>query len=79
MCSPGYGAPLHVSTYLNRLDLYGEAWLWGPIACEYLVNRLDLYGEPWLWGPITCDYHASQTDWIFMGSPGYGAPFHVST
>eukprot|EP00118_Oscarella_pearsei_P005349 m.24540 g.24540 ORF g.24540 m.24540 type:complete len:331 (+) comp28638_c0_seq3:15-1007(+) len=60
----------------RRSGTEGEPWYIGWSNCDSDVsNRLRKhYTKPYFLGDST---ETSKTDWIFMGSPGYGAHLHI--
>ncbi|XP_034943563.1 uncharacterized protein [Chelonus insularis] len=53
-----------------------EAWYVGWSNCDEEIGAIlrDHYDRPYFL-PATAE--SEKTDWIFMGSPGYGAPMHI--
>ena len=73
-----YSVQLKNKSYTNNLDLQSD------ICCLIYRSNCDIsaantlrthYNRPYFLPPVA---ESSKTDWIFMGSPGYGAHLHVS-
>jgi hypothetical protein len=54
----------------------GKPWYIGWSNCDSSATNVlrRYYNKPYF---LTATMEASKTDWIFMGSPGYGAHLHI--
>ena len=62
----------------SRWKMYNnyEPWYFGWSTCNEDVRKIlsGLYNWPEF---LPKDSESGRSEWIFIGTPGYGAPFHL--
>lgn len=63
---------------LEMVEMKGHSWYVGWSNCdpEAASTLRGYYTRPYF---LSKDMESSRTDWIFMGTPGYGAHMHIDS